>query len=219
MQTREPGWYPDPLDRAVERWHEGDRWGTKTRPKQSNKSSEPAAPQDSIPAATSEFVDTEDSGTLTYEPQTTVPMPAPAPLPLTGMPPPMPYQRAEQPDSRSAIAAAGERSRGTFVNSLVEGMRRYATFSGRSSRAYYWRFVTFYWFASFVISNRNGLALVLFLPAISYTVRRLHDTGRSGWYLLLPIVNIVMLCQTGDPNPNRYGAPPLGSPTVPDTQP
>jgi hypothetical protein len=60
-------------------------------------------------------------------------------------------------------------------------------------------------------------ALAIFLPGLAVAVRRLHDTGRSGWWLLLsfiPIVGaiilIVWLATDGDPNPNMHGPSPKG---------
>ncbi|WUV77910.1 DUF805 domain-containing protein [Streptomyces sp. NBC_01477] len=53
------------------------------------------------------------------------------------------------------------------------------------------------------------------VPAVALTVRRIHDTGRSGWFLLLaiiplvgPIVMLVLTCIEGDPHPNAYGPSP-----------
>jgi uncharacterized membrane protein YhaH (DUF805 family) len=52
------------------------------------------------------------------------------------------------------------------------------------------------------------------LPFLAVTVRRLHDTGRSGWFILLaliplvgPIVLLVFYAQQGTPGPNHYGLP------------
>ncbi|MFT8948266.1 MAG: DUF805 domain-containing protein [Acetobacter aceti] len=50
-------------------------------------------------------------------------------------------------------------------------------------------------------------SIVVCIPALSVGVRRLHDTNRSGWWILVPIVNLVFLLQKSDPGPNRFGAP------------
>ena len=58
--------------------------------------------------------------------------------------------------------------------------------------------------------------LAVLLPNLSVGARRLHDTDRSGWWLLLgliPIVGTIVLiiwfCQRGDDHPNRFGDPPV----------
>ena len=100
---------------------------------------------------------------------------------------------------------------------------RYAQFEGRSGRAEYWWFVL----ANFLISivlNGLGRAMTLFaivgffvslaliIPGLAVAVRRLHDTDRSGWWLLIvlvPLVGwiilIVFLATDSTPGPNDYG--------------
>jgi uncharacterized membrane protein YhaH (DUF805 family) len=89
----------------------------------------------------------------------------------------------------------------TPVEWMIVPISRYARFSGRASRAEYWWFAI----ATFVISlvftviddvagSEIGLLGIVFnlgvlIPTISVTVRRLHDTGRTGWWILLPIVS------------------------------
>ncbi len=60
------------------------------------------------------------------------------------------------------------------------------------------------------------VSLALIIPGIAVSVRRLHDTGRSGWFLLLgfiPIVGgillLVWMCSRGTEGPNRFGADPI----------
>jgi uncharacterized membrane protein YhaH (DUF805 family) len=83
----------------------------------------------------------------------------------------------------------------TFTTAVRTCLAKYATFSGRARRSEYWWFQAFVLLVSFV-----GVALVFLLrsevpgylllvvmlglvvPSISVTVRRLHDTGRSGWW-------------------------------------
>ena len=110
-------------------------------------------------------------------------------------------------------------------------MNNYANFSGRASRSEYWWFVLFYFALAIpaaLIDSIIGIELIpgygpfaiiliiaFFLPNISLVVRRLHDTGRSGWmYLigLIPcvgfIILLVFLVQDGEPHPNAYGEVP-----------
>ena len=104
-------------------------------------------------------------------------------------------------------------------------MKKYATFGGRSRRKEYWYSVLAVWLISFLIgfclgilnvnSNIfqavNGLfSLAVLLPSIAVGVRRMHDTNRSGWWLLLPLVNIVFLAQDSTIGSNQYGSNPKG---------
>lgn len=61
------------------------------------------------------------------------------------------------------------------------------------------------------------ISIGLFLPSLALQVRRLHDIGQSGWWLLialLPIIGIILLiawwCQEGDPRENVHGPDPKG---------
>jgi uncharacterized membrane protein YhaH (DUF805 family) len=109
--------------------------------------------------------------------------------------------------------------------------QKYAAFSGRARRSEYWYFVLFTVIVSFVASiidsilgtrgSGTGLvgaiaSLALLLPGIGVGIRRLHDTGRSGWWLLIgliPIVGAIVLLvffvQDSQPD-NQYGANPKG---------
>ena len=79
----------------------------------------------------------------------------------------------------------------TFTESVKTCFQKYIDFSGRASRSEYWWFFLFtfivrivtFWipFIGFII------ALGLLLPSLSVTVRRLHDTNRTGWWVLLPV--------------------------------
>jgi uncharacterized membrane protein YhaH (DUF805 family) len=111
-------------------------------------------------------------------------------------------------------------------------LQKYADFSGRAPRPEYWWFVL----AQIVVlliammldsmlgsdigDSGYGLiyiivALGLLLPALAVGVRRLHDTGRSGWWLLIaliPIIGaiilIIFLASEGNQGDNEYGPPP-----------
>lgn len=82
-----------------------------------------------------------------------------------------------------------------FVSAVKSGLANFVTFSGRASRSEYWWFYLFTYLASIVGSIITailpltgilvGIALLaLTLPSISVLVRRLHDTGRSGWWIV-----------------------------------
>ena len=112
-------------------------------------------------------------------------------------------------------------------------IKQYAVFDGRASRPEYWWFFLINTVISVildvVIPGTTGqvlgaiYALAVLLPSIGVGIRRLHDTNRTGWWLLVslvPIVGwiwiIVLLALAGDGGPNRYGPPP-GSLREPDT--
>jgi len=118
----------------------------------------------------------------------------------------------------------------SFGNSIATCFRKYAEFKGRASRAEYWWFVLFailaYIAAGIVATALENAAptvlllLGLLLPSLSVAVRRLHDTGRPGWWYLIAfvpfgsIVLIVFLAQPGEANANQYGPAP-GPPLMP----
>lgn len=108
----------------------------------------------------------------------------------------------------------------------LEALKKYAVFEGRARRREYWFFVLFNLIISFVLGFIEGLvggpgvlgaiyALAVLIPGIAVAVRRLHDTGRSGWWLLIALVPIVgfivllvFMVQDGTPGPNQYGPNP-----------
>lgn len=113
----------------------------------------------------------------------------------------------------------------SFVEAVRTVLSKYATFSGRARRAEYWWFSLFavivYVLAALVdsASGSQVAAIVAFvaliLPSIAVTVRRLHDTGRSGWWYLISlvplaggIVLLVFTLQDSEPGANKYGPSP-----------
>lgn len=116
------------------------------------------------------------------------------------------------------------------MGGYISAMGKYASFSGRSGRQEYWLFLLVLMLLSLAASVLDLLlfgtalehqgpigALVLlvhFVPAVSVSVRRLHDVGRTGCWLVLGLTVIGMLAifsfalRRGDAGPNRYGAEP-----------
>ncbi|MFP4602456.1 MAG: DUF805 domain-containing protein [Halochromatium sp.] len=118
------------------------------------------------------------------------------------------------------------------MNWYLEVLRKYAVFTGRSRRKEYW----YYFLINFLIITLlllvdnmlgtldreagmgliSGLyALAVLIPNLAVAVRRLHDTGRTGWWVLLalipivgPIVLIFFLIQDSVPGDNQYGPNP-----------
>ena len=50
--------------------------------------------------------------------------------------------------------------------------------------------------------------LATFIPSLAVAVRRMHDVGKSGWFLLIPIYGFILLCTNGDVGENKYGPDP-----------
>ncbi|WP_049827986.1 DUF805 domain-containing protein [Pseudomonas sp. H1h] len=104
----------------------------------------------------------------------------------------------------------------TTGNPYMEALKNYAEFKGRATRREYWMFVLINLGICIVMGvldamlNTKGVlynlySLAMLLPSIAVGARRMHDTDRSGWWLLLPIVNLVFLVQDSQPGPNRFG--------------
>ena len=114
----------------------------------------------------------------------------------------------------------------------LEVLKKYAVFDGRSRRSEYWYFVLFNFLISTaltlvdlgigaynkkanvgLLSTIYGLAILI--PSIAVGIRRLHDTNRSGWWLLIALIPIVgtivliyFLVLDSDAGENQYGANP-----------
>jgi len=57
-----------------------------------------------------------------------------------------------------------------------------------------------------IISSLFSLAILV--PGIAAGVRRMHDVGKSGWYILIPIYNLILAFTEGDQGTNQYGLDP-----------
>ena len=114
----------------------------------------------------------------------------------------------------------------TFTEAIKMALQQnYCNFAGRASRSEYWWFALFSSLIGIVIGFifsakaaeiiSTVVSLALLLPSLGLSVRRLHDTGRSGWFVLLgiiPVVGwiilIVWFCQNSQMTPNQYGPVP-----------
>ena len=97
----------------------------------------------------------------------------------------------------------------------------YANFKGRASRQEYWMFFLFnviFAFALGIIEGLTGIfgntdesilaniySLAVAIPSIAVGVRRIHDVGKSGWFLLIPIYNFILLVTDSESGENQYG--------------
>lgn len=108
------------------------------------------------------------------------------------------------------------------MNWYVQVLRKYAVFNGRASRTEYWMFFLFNILIAIVISvleglisgsGKSGLPVLLYklavaVPFTAVYVRRLHDVGRSGWWILVPVANFVMCFFDSQAHENVYGPIP-----------
>ena len=112
----------------------------------------------------------------------------------------------------------------TFSESVSVCFKKYFVFEGRASRSEYWWFqliVSPSYFISEVLDNEIsffflGITLFTLIPAISAGVRRLHDTNKSGFFLLISFIPFIgglvllfLLIPVGTKGKNRFGPDPL----------
>ena len=118
-----------------------------------------------------------------------------------------------------------------FTEAITSGFQNYANFSGRAQRSAFWYWALFGFLASIVagildysLFGESGtpvlqslFTLATIIPYLAVGARRLHDTGRSGWWQLLlfiPLIGLIVLivwwASRGTPGPNRFGPNPLG---------
>ena len=117
------------------------------------------------------------------------------------------------------------------INYYKKAFNNYIVFSGRATRSEYWYFFLVNVLLYIAVSILGGLiskdvqslfqglySLALFLPGLAVAVRRLHDTDRSAWWVLInciPLVGwiifIVFLATDSTPGENKYGPNPKGS--------
>jgi uncharacterized membrane protein YhaH (DUF805 family) len=120
------------------------------------------------------------------------------------------------------------------MNWYLQALKQYAVFKGRARRKEYWFFALFNLIVSVVLTAvdyatgsldpeygvglLSGLySLAILLPGLAVTVRRLHDTDRTGWWVLIAfipfigaIVLLVFMLLNSKPGDNRYGPNPKG---------
>lgn len=130
------------------------------------------------------------------------------------------------------------------MNWYLHVLKNYATFSGRARRKEYWMFFLISALISIVLTLLDILlgtysmkyeaglfsglySLLILIPSIAVVVRRLHDTDRSGWWILIsliPLIGVIVLfvfiCLDSQPGTNRFGANPkeAASQTLPPVE-
>jgi len=118
------------------------------------------------------------------------------------------------------------------MNWYLQALTNYSEFGGRARRKEYWFFVLFNMLISMALTIIDGVtglfsietgiglfsglyALAVLVPSIAVGVRRLHDTNRSGWWLLImfiPLIGVIILivfmATDSNPEENKYGLNP-----------
>ena len=130
-----------------------------------------------------------------------------------------------------------------FKEAISQVFHKFGDVSGRARRSEYWYYSLFVWLVNMIFNtvirlaggyNSGGgrmiaalsglVSIALLIPGITVGVRRLHDIGKSGWYLLLwliPVIGWIILlvwfCRDSDPGDNQYGSNPKGFMSTPDS--
>jgi len=118
------------------------------------------------------------------------------------------------------------------MNWFIKALKQYADFKGRARRKEFWLFILFYFIfyvLAVVLDNVLGItidymyvgpvtsmfSLVMIIPNLSVTVRRLHDIGKSGWFIfigLIPVIGsiwlLVLMFKNSQSGTNEYGPNP-----------
>jgi uncharacterized membrane protein YhaH (DUF805 family) len=89
-----------------------------------------------------------------------------------------------------------------MINSITGSLEKYVDFQGRATRKEFWIFVAFFYVVSFIAGFLDGLygtefigtlaVAALILPYLAVAVRRMNDVGKNGWFILIPIYNLIL---------------------------
>jgi len=108
------------------------------------------------------------------------------------------------------------------MNWFLKCLKLYAKGEGRARRTEYWMFVLIYFiiavslaFVEILITGDGDsnfivrlFHLAMLVPSAAVGVRRMHDVGKSGWFLLIPIYNLILAVTEGEKGENKYGPDP-----------
>jgi uncharacterized membrane protein YhaH (DUF805 family) len=110
------------------------------------------------------------------------------------------------------------------MNWYLKVLKQYADFSGRARRKEYWMFALFNVIITYAITFISlGIevpelsfissiySIAIIIPSLSVGVRRMHDVGKSGWYLLIPIYSFVLAVSDSENGANKWGDNPKGT--------
>lgn len=113
-----------------------------------------------------------------------------------------------------------EQTKAQIMKYYIHCFKNYAKFSGRASRTEYWSFFAINTIIATIplllVAWGDGrldelsivstiYSLVAFLPGLAVAVRRMQDVGKSGWFILVPIYNLVLALTKGDEGTNEFG--------------
>lgn len=107
---------------------------------------------------------------------------------------------------------------------FIGALKKYVDFNGRARRKEYWMFILVCVIITIILSIievillissglqpgilTNLFALAILLPGISVGIRRMHDNGKSGWFILIPVYNLILAATEGEKGNNQYGPDP-----------
>jgi len=110
------------------------------------------------------------------------------------------------------------------MNYYLKVLKNYAVSNGRATRSEYWYFTLFNIIIMFLLSFTEGLMgfsleredsvfagvyqLTVLIPSIAVAIRRMHDVNKSGWFILVPIYNLILSLRDGTKGDNKYGPDP-----------
>jgi len=107
------------------------------------------------------------------------------------------------------------------MNWYLKVLKQYVDFKGRARRKEYWMFTLISTIIAYGIIGiatavdmpalagvSSVYSLAVLLPSIAVAVRRAHDVGKSGWFMLIPFYNLYLAVSAGDEGENEYGPDP-----------
>lgn len=120
---------------------------------------------------------------------------------------------------QGAAAATSAMHNSGALSYYVKALQNYSEFSGRARRSEYWYFMLFNLIISFVMGIIDALfgmggwlsniySIAVLLPGIAVSIRRMHDINKSGWYIMIPLYNLILCCTEGGKGANQYGVDP-----------
>ncbi|AMO23453.1 DUF805 domain-containing protein [Ramlibacter solisilvae] len=114
---------------------------------------------------------------------------------------------------------------------VITCFKKFAEFGGRADRPEFWYFALAQFVVLFVLgivswTLQSLASLVFLIPSLAVGARRLHDIGKSGWWMLLGLIPVIgwlvliyFAIQPGQPGANEYGQPPADVPPLPQSAP
>lgn len=110
------------------------------------------------------------------------------------------------------------------MNEYISVLKKYTVFHGRAGRREFWMFVLVSLIVSMIATTIGSIAgmkttsngnlltdlyqIAVLLPTIGVAIRRMHDVNKSGWFILIPIYNLILELTPGTKGENKYGPEP-----------